>query len=377
MEPLKRLSTTTALVALCSTPAMAQDTIFQLDDIIFSAGFAETELERSGVSASVVTQEDIEQSGEVRVIDLLSRLPGVDVRGRGPVGSLSSITVRGAGQNYVRVLVDGIDVTDPSTPQIAFDFGSLTTNDISRIEVLRGGQSAVYGSEALGGVINITTLRAEEEGVRQTVNLEAGSYNTVRGSYGVAADLGDFDYAFTLTHTQTDGFSATDENNGNTEADGFSSTRLSFALGHDLANGGRLGLNGFVEDAEVEFDEQFPNQDGTPDELSYNHSYGLRAFAELPTGAIDSTFAATYYNIERDTRGSTIRDFGSGPMLFTQNNVYTGERFGFSYLGAYQVNSTLDLSFGADFTREEYTASGDFGDNSGSSETAGIFGEFV
>jgi Outer membrane cobalamin receptor protein len=115
----------TALIAL-STPLAAQQA-FELDEIIVSGNLDETTLERIGATASVVTRDDLEESGEARVIDYIARLPGVDVRARGPVGTKSSITVRGAGQNYVRVLVDGIDVTDTSGPQIAYDFGSLRT----------------------------------------------------------------------------------------------------------------------------------------------------------------------------------------------------------------------------------------------------------
>jgi len=358
---------TTAL--LTATVASAQDEPFDLGTLVLSGEFGETSFEAFGGSVTVIDREEIEATGEVRVADLLARLPGVDVRARGPVGGLSSVTIRGAGQNYVRVLVDGIDVSDVSGPQVAFDFGSLSTADISRIEVLRGGQSAVYGSEAIGGVISITTLRAEEEGKRQFVDVEIGSYDTVRASYGLAADLGAFDYAFTLSAVETEGFSAADENAGNTEADGFSSQRLSFAFGRDLANGGRLGINGFIERGRIEFDEQFPVGDGSPDEVSFNDSLGLRAFAELPTGAIDSTFALTFYDIERDVRGSS-GGFGA-------NNVYTGERIGLSYLGSVALDPTMELRFGADATRETFSQDGDFGPGAGSADVFGVFGELA
>lgn len=365
---MKHLSA--ALIPALLFPAIAQaQSVFDLDEIVFSAEFGATTLQETGTSISVVTGEELAASGETRVVDYIARLPGVDVRARGPMGSLTSITIRGAGQNYVRVLVDGIDVSDVSGTQHAFDFGSLTTADISRIELLRGGQSAVYGSEAIGGVINITTRRAEAEGVQQFATIEAGSYNSFRGSYGVAADIGALDYAFSLTRTQTDGFSAADENNGNTEADGFESNRLSFSMGHDLANGGRVGVNGFVEDARLEFDEQFPIGDGTPDEVSFNDSRGLRAYLELPTGAVTSTFAATYYELERDVRGSA-GGFGA-------NNRYQGERVGISYLGQVDIATTTELRFGFDAEREDFAQSGDYGPGSGDSDTRGVFAELA
>jgi vitamin B12 transporter len=361
---------TAALPLALFVPAMAPaQSVFDLDEIVFSAELGETTLEETGATISVLTREELEATGDTLVSDAIARLPGVDVRSRGPVGGLTSITIRGAGQNYVRVLIDGIDVSDVSGPQAAYDFGGLITSDVSRIELLRGGQSAIYGSEAIGGVISITTRRAEEEGVSQSVSLEGGSYGTFLGSYGVAADLGAFDYAFTLSRTQTDGFSAADENLGNTEADGFESNRLSFSLGHDLANGGRVGLNGFVEDSRSEFDEQFPVGDGSPDEVSFNDSLGLRAYVELPTGEVDSVFAATYYGIDRDVRGSA-GGFGA-------NNLYMGERVGLSYLGRADIGPAAELRFGADATRESFSQSGDFGLSAGESEIVGVFGELA
>ncbi|MCO4843980.1 MAG: TonB-dependent receptor [Yoonia sp.] len=361
---LASLAATTMLVH----PAFAQ-VAFELDEIIVSGNLDETTLERIGVTASVVTRETLEQTAEVRAIDFLARLPGIDVRGRGAVGGLSSITIRGAGQNYVRVLVDGIDVSDPSGPQMAYDFGSLRTADIDRIEVLRGGQSALYGSESIGGVINITTRRAIEEGTAQFLTLEAGSYGTVNASYGITNRVGAFDYALTASTIKTDGFSAADENDGNTEADGYDAKRLSFAAGYDLANGARVGLNGFVEDSTAEFDEQFPLVDGTTDEYTDNRVQGLRAYAEFQTGAVANEIALTYYNINRKSFGSTV--WG------TANVVYDGERVGASYLGQMALSNAVDLRFGADHTIESYDQSGDYGLSSGEYDMTGVFAELA
>jgi len=358
---------TTALFAL-STPLAAQQA-FELDEIIVSGNLDETTLERIGATASVVTREDLEESGEARVIDYISRLPGVDIRARGPVGTTSSISIRGAGQNYVRVLVDGIDVTDTSGPQVAYDFGSLRTADVSRIEILRGNQGALYGSESIGGVVNITTRRATEEGLTTSASIELGSYNTLAASYGLTMKQGDMDYALTLTSIWTDGFSAADENDGNDEADGYRANRLSFALGRDLAGGGRVEVNGFYEDSQGEFDEGFPLADGSPDETTDNTALGLRAMAQLPTGTIDSEVAVTYYAIDRDTEGSS-GGFGA-------DNLYEGRRIGLSYLGKMSLNDAINLRFGADATRESYDQSGDYGPGSGEAELVGTFAELA
>ncbi len=357
-----------AATAVLAQPGFAQ-TAFALDEIIVSGNLDATTLERIGATVSVVTREDLEKTGEVRAIDYLARLPGIDVRSSGPIGTRSSITIRGVGQNYVRVLVDGIDVTDPSTTQTAYDFGRLRAVDIDRIEVLRGGQSALFGSEAVGGVINITTRRAVEDGTQQYLTIEAGSYNSLAASYGVTMRDGAYDYALTLSAVQTDGFSAADENAGNTEADGYDAQSLSFALGYDLDGGARIGLNGFIEDSTTEFDEKFPIADGSTDDYTDARTIGLRLYSEFQTGAVENDVEITYYTNTREDFGST----GFGP----QNLVFVGDRIGFGYLGRTALNVTTALRFGADYTTESYDQTGDFGLGEGEYSTLGVFAELA
>ena len=120
-----------ALLAATSTlaaPALAQPA-FEIDEIVVSANLEETEAGRTGASVTVVTEEDLRATGETRLVEFLSRLPGVTIRTTGSIGGQAGLSIRGASQNYVAVLVDGIDVTDPSRTQVAFDFGGLTTAD--------------------------------------------------------------------------------------------------------------------------------------------------------------------------------------------------------------------------------------------------------
>ncbi len=356
-----------SLLALAGQTAVAQ-IAFELDEITFSANRTPTARASAGATVTVITGDEIRASGEARVIDYIARMPGVGVLARGPVGALSSITIRGASRNYVQVLVDGIDVTDPSGPQVAFDFGQLLTDDVSRIEILRGAQSALYGSSAIGGVVSITTARAEEEGFTQTVAAEAGTYSTLRGSYGLAFRQGDTDLALTISGIETDGFSAADEADGNTEDDGYSATRLSFSGGTRLQNGVELGLSGFLQDGEGEYDEQFPVGDGSPDELTRAETWGLRGFIRFDSGAIRNELALTGFRIERNDTGSTV----FGPFDVT----YAGERTGLSYQGD-MVLGGGELSFGGSLNRESYDQSGSFGPGGGDNTVAAVFAEYA
>ncbi|WP_343079440.1 TonB-dependent receptor plug domain-containing protein [Ostreiculturibacter nitratireducens] len=360
------LAATTALAA----PAAAQS-VYEIEEIVVSANLEETEAERTGASVTVVTEEDLKATGETRLVEFLSRLPGVTIRTTGPIGGQAGLSIRGASQNYVAVLVDGIDVTDPSRTQVAFDFGGLTTADVSRIEVLRGSQSALYGSRAVGGVINITTRRATEEGISQTFAAEAGSYNSARLSYGFARKAGATDYALTLSHAQTDGFSAADENAGNTEDDGYRADRVSLTVNHALENGAVLSFSGFVEDSEGDYDEvDFLTGlpfDGTPDETTDALAVGLRGAVAFSTGAIDHTVAATFYRIDRQY--ATVTAFGPA------NYAYTGTRHKLAWQGATDLGSNTRLVFGADVTHERYEQRGDYGSADRSSTIAGVVAE--
>lgn len=129
------------------------------NSVVVSPTTVPTPSDQAPSSVSVITADDIETRQLRTVPDALQSLPGLNVVQSGGPGSQTSVFIRGTNSNHVKVLIDGIDVSDPSSPPGAFDFGQLLTGDIARIEVLRGPQSGLYGSDAIGGVISITTKR--------------------------------------------------------------------------------------------------------------------------------------------------------------------------------------------------------------------------
>ena len=108
-------------------------------------------------SITVITAEDIAAKQSQTLPDVLKDVPGLNLVQTGGPGGQTTLFMRGTNSNHTKVLVDGIDVSDPSSPSATFDFGQFLTQDIERIEVLRGPQSGLYGSDAIGGVINIIT----------------------------------------------------------------------------------------------------------------------------------------------------------------------------------------------------------------------------
>jgi len=155
-----------------------------------------------GASVTLLDAAALEQRQTRIVSDILRDVPGVAVSRAGGIGGLTQIRIRGSEANHVLVLIDGIEVSDPY--QGEYDFGTLIADDAARIEVLRGQQSALYGSDAIGGVIHyITQTGAEAPGIR--LRAEGGSFGTFSGAARAAGVAGDLDYALSSSYYHTDG----------------------------------------------------------------------------------------------------------------------------------------------------------------------------
>jgi vitamin B12 transporter len=128
-------------------------------------------------SITIITADDI-AARQVRTLpDLLKEVPGLNLVQTGGPGGQTSVFMRGTNSNHTKVLVDGIDLGDPSNPGGAFDLGQFLTQDIQTVEILRGPQSGLYGSDAIGGVINIIT-KSGSGPAQFNAGVEAGSFDT-------------------------------------------------------------------------------------------------------------------------------------------------------------------------------------------------------
>jgi vitamin B12 transporter len=169
------------------------------NSVVVSPTTVPTPSEQSASSTTVITAADI-QAQQIRTVpDALAAVPGLNVVQTGGPGGQTSVFIRGTNSNHVKVLIDGIDVSDPSNPNQSFDFGQLLTGDIARIEVLRGPQSGLYGSDAIGGVISITTKQGEGP-PKMTVTTDRGSFGTFNQRLGVSGSQSNFNYVFGIQH---------------------------------------------------------------------------------------------------------------------------------------------------------------------------------
>jgi len=178
-----------------------------IPDTIVTGTRVPTPQERVPAATTVITRQEIEERGYISLAEALNEVPGMRLAPTGGFGSQVSAFVRGTSSRSVLVLMDGVPVNDPSEPNGAYNFGQDLLFDVERIEVLRGPASSLYGSAAVGGVINIVTRRATEEKPFTTYGeFAGGTQNTLRGGLGATGKIGQVDYLFSGYSLSTAGF---------------------------------------------------------------------------------------------------------------------------------------------------------------------------
>jgi vitamin B12 transporter len=191
-----------ACLAILSLPVLADDNPVAdtpPETMVVSATRIATPVAQVGSSVTVITAEDIAAEQLRTVPDVLRLVPGLNVVQSGGPGGVTSVFMRGTNSNHTKVLIDGIDVGDPSNAGATFDFGQLLASDIERIEVLRGPQSGLYGSDAIGGVISITT-RSGKGPFNLAGSLEGGSLRTFNQTLSLGGATDQFQYAANVEH---------------------------------------------------------------------------------------------------------------------------------------------------------------------------------
>lgn len=350
-----------ALLAASAAPAAQAQTI--LEDIVVTPDRTPTDAARSGSAVSVVDGATIATDARPFALDFLAEQPGVTINQTGPGGTVSGFSVRGAPQTYVRVLVDGIDISDPTAPRVTPSLSGFPADDIGRLEVLRGSQSAIYGGQAVAGVIDITSPRATRDGIELRYRAEGGSFDTYRGALGLAGRDERGEFALNFATIDTDGFSAAEEADGNTEDDGYRTTRLSASGTFYASETASIFGSAFWQKVEGDYDNG-PGPGGDAPNTFENESIGARIGADFELfGELENRLAATWFQID----GTQTNAFGPFET--------DGDRARIEYLGRYDLSDQWDLRFGADYTRE--SAETNFSGGSEDLSIAGAFGQAI
>ena len=248
------ISTVLAVTCLQAGLTMAEEPVQEVPETVVSASRVPLPVAAVGSAVTVITAEDLERRQVRLVSDALRDVPGVAVNRSGGPGTVTQVRIRGAEANQTLVVIDGVEVNNPAGGS-EFDFANLLASDIERIEVLRGPQSALYGSDAIGGVINIVTKGGPGRGVEMTGSAEYGSYNTSQVSASGRAGLDDkIRLSLNVTRYNSTGISAAEEKNGNDENDGFKNRSINAKLKLTPFDFLEFDLTGRNVDSTTEFD---------------------------------------------------------------------------------------------------------------------------
>jgi vitamin B12 transporter len=341
-------------------PALAQTA--SIPETIVTATRIPTPQERLPAASTVIDRQTIEERGYVTLADALASVPGFNIVPSGGMGQQASGFMRGTNSNHVLVLRDGVPINDASHPSGAFNFGNALLGDIERIEVVRGPVSAIYGTSAIGGVINLITRRAPADRVAQPYGEVAGGTNyTARGVAGVAGTIGNTDYGVTGQSLSTRGSNAVAPRfyNNQGEKDGFRSAVITARGGVNIgetAPASLLGvtrLDGLVTMRENRFGlDNIPNDDPNYSGDDRNWMGFLRSATELFGG--DWTTGVTLSATEDRRRYTNWRDSLSNS---TADDLYRGRRERLAWdntvrLADFGVISANNLVFGAGIENE-------------------------
>jgi vitamin B12 transporter len=327
-------------------------------EINLTANRSPTAIQRTGSAITIIRAEEITRASSYSVADILRQVPGVDVSETGNPGSVGTIRIRGANAGQTLVLLDGIRINDPAGPSGEFDSSLIAPGIIERIEVLRGPQSALYGSDAIGGVVNIITKKGRGAPVR-SLRFEGGSYGTASLTGSLAGSSGPWSYAFSGLGQRTDGFSAygyrigrLERMRGPFESDGMSRLSGLARIGFDPGTGFRLDFGAIASTKRSDYDAAFGVYPDTRS-LARQRFLQVHARAELDTfdGLYTHGLQIFANRTERDLLSSTL--FGAPPPTdFRTDYGFWGNRIGAEYQGTLRLGAFGTLIAGARSERE-------------------------
>lgn len=334
----RRLASTALIVpvALAVNPAIAADE--PLEELVVVATRVGVAPGKIGNAVSVLDEAFIRDSQAVVASDLLATVAGVGITRNGGPGGVTAVRIRGAESDHTVVLIDGVQINDPSSPGGGFDFGNLLVGDISRIEVLRGSQSTLYGSQAIGGVINIITAEPTDE-FGGNVQAEYGSMSTTQINAGVGGRFDRLTARLAGTYYRTDGISAYA---GGAEDDGFRNTTFSGRLGYAFTDTASLDLRAYHAAGKANYDGYTPAF-AFGDMGDYGKTTQLVGYAglnfSLLDGRLQNRVAIQHTDNDRDLFSGEIGDV-------VPSGTYKGENRRYEYQGIWGFSDRVTAVFG-------------------------------
>jgi vitamin B12 transporter len=330
-----------ALTLAAATPsqAVAQSTSSEnrLEEIVVTSSRVPMPMRQIGTSISVVTQEQIAERGFSSLYDVLRSQPSIGVTNAGGAGKATSLRVRGEEGFRTLVLLDGIDISDSSTPQVTPRMEYMLSSGIERVEILRGPQGLMYGADA-GGVVNITTL-APREGLGGELSAAGGRYGSQEFAGNLGGGNGTADFNLSIADLETDGFNARTTDTVLNDDDGYDNTTVHGRFGWNVTEALRLSLVGRDTDGSTDYDscftvDTFASTDSCKDKFEQQ---AWRVAADYETGRF--SHQVSYSDSDSDRHSYSEGQF---------SGKFDGEIERSGYLGSFKGSDALRLVYGAD-----------------------------
>lgn len=320
----------------------------ELERVIVSANRIEQPLSRIGDSVTLIEAAQVRASQKLTVSDLLATTPGVTVSRNGGLGGSTQLRIRGAEHDQTVVLIDGVKLNDPSSAGGGFNFANLLTADYMRIEVLRGPQSTLWGSQAIGGVVNVVTT-VPEGPLLAAYSAEGGERGSATVQARAEAGGERFSWRVAGKYLTTDGISALNDDRGGREKDGYRNTGANVRGLLRINDAVSAELRTTYSRGRVEFDG-FP---APTFELTDTREYGITEELVSYAGVNATTFGGKLQNrvgfAFTDTDRENIDPDSPVPTTFDA----TGRNERWEYQGTLTLNDAVGGVFGLESERSE------------------------
>lgn len=335
------------------------DSLKSLQEVIVTANKIEQKQGETGKVLTVITQEELQRSAGKGLGEILNRQVGIHVGGaNGTPGSLQTIYTRGAAAANTLILLDGIPMYDASGISSEFDLNSFAIDQVEKIEILKGAQSTLYGSDAVAGVINIITKKAGAKKRAIGLNASAGSYNSYRGGVNVSGSLkNNTDYFVGYSKVYSDGFSSAYDVSGknNFEDDGFKQDAVLGSIGFKPVEKLSVRLYGKYNRNKAEIDAGAFTDDTDYRYKTNNLSAGTGLTYQLKKAALH--FNYNFNGVERNYKNDSVNigGFSSGPNAFYTKYIDAGYKSKSQFIELYgniNLHKNINLVTGMDYRKQ-------------------------
>lgn len=358
------------LLTSVAAPALALDAGDSgTDTIVVTANRAPQPLARVGQSITVLDSAEISRRQTATVVELLRALPGVTVARNGGIGGTTGVFIRGAESDQTAALIDGVKLNDPAAPGGGFNFGNLLIGNIERIEVLRGSQSVLWGSQAIGGVVNMIT-RQPTETLAVNARGEYGFRNTAQLVGNVSGKAGPLSASAGAGYFRTDGISAFSEARGGTERDGFENFGANANLNLALTDAISLDARGWYSDGTTDIDGFAPPTFAFGDTLETTDTREIVAYTGLNAAFFDGRFRNRLGFAYTDTRR---RNANAGNQTFAGD----GRNERLEYQGIFDIAAGWQATGGLERETSRYETTSSGRTTNGRAQIDSIYGQLV